>query len=177
MISVRNVCACSSLAGCLWALMVSVPSGPREEVTEVGSTSSGSWHLWVKVFIIVPSVASCETKYRHVERYKMFILNFILRYKVSAWSFCTYDSVLLWKVQNGHPKHVHFPKTVYAQVSLLFNRIISPRYCRILPKNCCCNHKYSPGCNPELLFTIFWYWTHFSTASLYSSPTSHCNDL
>lgn len=62
MISVRNVCACSSLAGCLRALMVSVPSGPREDVTEVGSTSSGSWHLWVKVFITVPSVASYATK-------------------------------------------------------------------------------------------------------------------
>lgn len=62
LISVRKVCwTCSvCLAGCRRARMVSVPSSPREEDTDVGSTSSGSWHLWVKVFMTVPSPASCE---------------------------------------------------------------------------------------------------------------------
>lgn len=72
MISVRNVWACSSLAGCLRALMVSVPSGPKEDVTEVGSTSSGSWHLWVNVFITVPSVASCTTNADIMNDFKLF---------------------------------------------------------------------------------------------------------
>lgn len=114
MISVRNVCACSSLAGCLRALMVRVPSGPREDVTEVGSTSSGSWHLWVKVFITVPSVASCATQYRHGERSKSFMQNFILRCKdleflhhsqvllrpVPVRHMCTFQNSFLAKVDN-----------------------------------------------------------------------------
>lgn len=40
-------------------MMVRQPSAPRVEVTDVGSTSSGSWHLWVNVFTMVPSAASC----------------------------------------------------------------------------------------------------------------------
>lgn len=42
--------------------MVNVPSSPSEDDTDVGSTSSGSWHLWVKVFMTVPSAASWEKK-------------------------------------------------------------------------------------------------------------------
>lgn len=37
--------------------MVNIPLSPSEDDTDVGSTSSGSWHLWVKVFMTVPSVA------------------------------------------------------------------------------------------------------------------------
>ena len=62
LISVRKVCwTCSlCLAGCRMARMVSVPLSPSEDDTDVGSTSSGSWHLWVKVFMTVPSPASWE---------------------------------------------------------------------------------------------------------------------
>lgn len=42
--------------------MVNIPLSPSEDDTDVGSTSSGSWHLWVKVFMTVPSVANCEEK-------------------------------------------------------------------------------------------------------------------
>lgn len=59
LISVRKVCW--TWSGCLgwrWARMVNVPSSPSEDDTDVGSTSSGSWHLWVKVFMTVPSAAS-----------------------------------------------------------------------------------------------------------------------
>lgn len=67
MISVRKVVCCccrgsETLAGRRRALTVRVPSAPRTEVTEVGSTSSGSWHLWVKVFTMVPSAASCNKR-------------------------------------------------------------------------------------------------------------------
>lgn len=61
----RNVCACSSFAVFLCAFIVRVPSAPKHDLTEVGSTSSGSWHLWVKVFNTVPSAASCWTKCIH----------------------------------------------------------------------------------------------------------------
>lgn len=41
-------------------MTVREPSAPRAEVTDVGSTSSGSWHLWVNVLRMVPSDASCS---------------------------------------------------------------------------------------------------------------------
>lgn len=59
LISVRKVCTSSCLPGCRRALTVSVPSAPSDDVTEVGSTSSGSWHLCVNVFMTEPSCANC----------------------------------------------------------------------------------------------------------------------
>lgn len=45
LISVRKVCWTCSVCGCRRARMVRLPSSRRAEVTEVGSMSSGSWHL------------------------------------------------------------------------------------------------------------------------------------
>lgn len=44
-------------------MTVRVPSVPSDDVTEVGSTSSGSWHLCVKVFMTEPSCANCKLEY------------------------------------------------------------------------------------------------------------------
>lgn len=44
-ISVRKVCWTCSVCGWRRARMVRLPSSRRAEVTDVGSTSSGSWHL------------------------------------------------------------------------------------------------------------------------------------
>lgn len=45
LISVRKVCWTCSVCGWRRARMVRLPSSRRAEVTDVGSTSSGSWHL------------------------------------------------------------------------------------------------------------------------------------
>lgn len=45
LISVRKVCCTCSVGGWRRARMVRLPSSRRAEVTDVGSTSSGSWHL------------------------------------------------------------------------------------------------------------------------------------
>lgn len=58
----RKVCTSSCLGGCLRAFTVRVPSAASDDVTEVGSTSSGSWHLCVKVFITEPSEASFSAR-------------------------------------------------------------------------------------------------------------------
>lgn len=44
-ISVRKICWTCSVCGWRRARMVRLPSSLRAEVTDVGSTSSGSWHL------------------------------------------------------------------------------------------------------------------------------------
>ena len=45
LISVRKICCTCSVGGWRRARMVRLPSSRRAEVTDVGSTSSGSWHL------------------------------------------------------------------------------------------------------------------------------------
>lgn len=42
------------------AVMTSVPVSVRVQLTDSGSVSSGSWHLWVKVSQTVPSSATCR---------------------------------------------------------------------------------------------------------------------
>lgn len=56
----------SSCGGCprpavprRWTVMTSVPASVRVQLTDSGSVSSGSWHLWVKVSQTVPSSATC----------------------------------------------------------------------------------------------------------------------
>ena len=41
-------------------VMTSVPVSVRVQLTDSGSVSSGSWHLWVKVSQTVPSSATCR---------------------------------------------------------------------------------------------------------------------
>lgn len=114
LISVRNVCACSSFAGFFCAFIVRVPSAPKHDFTEVGSTSSGSWHLWVNVFITVPSVASCWMKCRHKEMHHTCIIQrkhktvtvylFGMNFNLIVW--CGDYHVFRWEVLDIHCKLV-----------------------------------------------------------------------
>lgn len=70
---------------------------------------------------------------------QLALLFLILFLELSAPSL--HSPSLLWMVPHGHPKDLHFPKTIYARISFLLQWIITPAYCSFLPKICCYNHK------------------------------------